>query len=101
MNLIKEKKIIREWLSKQSIDEKEWNLFFKDTDSYWLKRDNTNEIDVFDISNLQEIREELRSLWEKEEIFEDIEKVLSVAILKSCQDEIEEKVDLLDWVYIF
>lgn len=48
-----------------------------------------------------EIKSELRNLWKEEKSFQEIEKVLSVAILKSCKDEMEEKVQLVDWVYVF
>ena len=99
MNLTKEKKIIKEWVSKHSEDKGEWDVFYQDKNSYWKQRESTNGIEEYDISNLTDIQNELKKILEKYDSFQEIEKVLSVAILKSCRDEIEEDVYITDWVY--
>ena len=100
MSLINEKRILREWIYKQSPRDDEWNTFHEDVESYWKMRRNTEGIEIFDISSLADIQKRLRDMWQKEEN-EEIEKVLSVAALKSCKDDIEEEIYLTDFVYVF
>ena len=100
MNLTNEKEKIKEWAEQNKIDNTEWNVFPGKENTYWKQREKTIGIEEYGFSNIKEVKEKLFEQWEGEEIFKEIEQVLSVTALKAKERENVEA-EIPFYVYVF
>lgn len=100
MNLTSEKEKIQEWAEQNRIINNEWSVFPGAEVSYWKQREKATGIVEYDFSNIREVKEKLHKQWEEEEVFGEIEQVLSITALKAKEKE-EVAAEIPVFVYVF
>ena len=100
MNLTNEKEKIKQWVEQNKIDNGEWKTFPGEENTYWKQRKTTAGIEEYDFSTIRDVKEKLHNQWKEEEMFQEIEQVLSVAALKVKEKE-ETEAELPVYVYVF
>lgn len=91
------------WACENYTKDREKDIFApinKDSDSYYKKVENKEYIREYEPDTAADIKQELSSLWNKDkhnsEIYEQVEKICTVACVKNKNPESLKKVEVQD-----